>query len=49
MHASMDKPASEMRPYCKTHKVFFRNWGGAYGHKGTHRGCVLVTKEYTTR
>jgi len=50
MHGSMDKPASEPRPYCNTHKIFFRNWTGAYAHKLTSQGrCVLVTKIYKTR
>ena len=48
-HRSMDQSASEPRPYCKTHKQFFRNWPGAYAHKATHSGCVLETRMLKTR
>jgi len=46
-HSSMDKPAEELRPYCQTHKKWFRNWAGAYIHKT--KKCVLVSRYKKTR
>lgn len=50
MHSSMDKPASEARPYCETHDKPFRNWAAARAHQLTKPGrCRLVTRIVRTR
>ena len=50
MHSSMDKPASEMRPFCHQCKLYFRKWGrSTKKHERDNPGHRLYTKSYTNR